>query len=207
MAANWRDDDSTFNLIIYSVPPGYAAKGVEQNDIPGWLTEYGTLCSGRTNPRRILDKYAELSQKPLAKDETPTDAAISFPRGKLFSFFKCARRSLGVDLLPLIGGSEEEASEMEEEDLCLGSLQHEIVNVVVIKVRTLLEFNASSDSAKEDLDEEDSKRKARIEELRKHAKQHNLDPDWYVESLARLADALEQSVNVHEENLTMGLLE
>jgi len=96
---------------------------------------------------------------------------------------------------------------MEEEDLCLGSLQHEIVNVVVIKVRTLLEFNVSSDSAKEEIEEEDSKRKARIDELRNHAKQFGLDPDWFVESLARLADALDQTVSVHEENLAMGLLE
>jgi len=99
------------------------------------------------------------------------------------------------------------AEDMEEEDLCLGSLQHEIVNVVVIKVRTLLEFNTSSNSTKEEIEEEDSKRKARIDELRKQAKQHGLDPDWYVEALARLADAIEQSVTVHEENITMGLLE
>jgi len=91
---------------------------VAQNDVAGWLTEYGTLCSGRTNQRRILDKYAELSNKTIAKDETPTDAAISFPRGKLFSFFKCARRTLGVDLLPLIGGTEEEGTTLLFFDYC-----------------------------------------------------------------------------------------
>eukprot|EP01124_Arcella_intermedia_P011258 TRINITY_DN17676_c0_g1_i1.p1 TRINITY_DN17676_c0_g1~~TRINITY_DN17676_c0_g1_i1.p1 ORF type:complete len:152 (+),score=22.62 TRINITY_DN17676_c0_g1_i1:61-516(+) len=96
----------------------------------------------------------------LEQHGKPSGSAISFPPGRIFRFFECLKDLTSLDVLSLVGGGIVGGQYPNEDELCCGGCEREVMLMLVAKLNTL-----------------------ESEQLDSFASKYSFEPDWFHKTL------------------------